>query len=76
MWRNSHQERSIKVIAAMDCFVEIVTGFIADNAVIIMIILVWEDFQAKVSLVFLSINTITAAVSNQIERSSTVLLQY
>jgi len=60
----------------MDCFVEIVTGFIADNAVIIMIILVWEDFQAKVSLVFLSINTITAAVSNQIERSSTVLLQY
>ena len=55
----------------MDCFVEIVTGFIADNAVIIRIILVWEDFQAKVILAFLSINTITAAVSNQIERSST-----
>lgn len=57
----------------MDYFIEIIADFVADNVVIIRIVLHSQDFQAKVILACLSINIATAAVSNQIERSSTVL---
>jgi len=55
----------------MDYFIEIIADFVADNVVIIRIVLHSQDFQAKVILAYLSINIATAAVSNQIERSST-----
>lgn len=64
--------RLIKAVAAIDCLVNIIAGFIVDNVVTIKIILEdYQDSQVKAILVFLCINIIIAVVSSQIERSST-----